>query len=116
MAPDLRHKVEQEEKWRDFACTMPHIELRKNYAISVYPPYSGAMFRFSIKYLPSNTTYSIYFDAHNNLGIMNYPYYEVYKINDDVYRSDNIYDILREIYCDAENEARIRDAYPEWFL
>lgn len=115
MSTVQRYEIEAQEHWRDF-CDMPFIDLRQGYQIRILPPFGGAMYRFCILHTTSGKEYSIYFDAHEALGIYGKPYCEVYPIGDDTYRSDNIYDILREIYCDAENETAIRDVYPEWFI
>lgn len=109
-----RHTIEQLENWRKHQDDMPYISLPSGYSITVIPPFAGAMLRFSIKY--GKQTYSVYYDVNGSLGYMGVPYYEVYPIAGDTYRSTNIADILREIFIDAEGEASAKLKYPELFI
>ena len=102
---DTRYKrsdVEREEEWEKYYKDMPYIELEKGFKIRAMPPTSGAMLRFSIL-APSGNDYSVYYDVFDRLALYGKPYYEVYPYVDsdgyeDVYRSDNVEEILEVIY------------------
>ncbi len=80
-----RYKIEEVEKWKDFTVSMPFIKFPPDWEIQMMAPFNGALARFRVK-LPSGAEKSIYFDAHNALGYMDGPYWEVYPHQGDVGR------------------------------
>ena len=109
-----RYSLEHDEQWDKYHNHMPFISLRSGYQFRVMPPHGGALMRFAIEY--EGTSFSIYFDPFERLGIYGSPYYEVYPINDDVYRSEDINDIMMQIYVICEGHDIISQEYPEYFL
>lgn len=109
-----RTAIEHDEHWSDFYNHMPFIYLRFGYQFRVMPPFGGALMRFAISY--EGTSFSIYFDPFERLGLYGSPYYEVYPLNDDVYRSEDINDIMMQIYVTCEGHDTISQEYPEYFL
>lgn len=65
---------------------IPYIKFPSEWEIQVCPPSLGAVIRFKIKKGIANT--SVYLDCYDNLGIYGKPYWEVYPIDDDVFRCD----------------------------
>jgi len=88
-----RYKLEAQEKWREFAETVPAIPFKPEWFIQVIPPFSGAMGRLRV-YLSSDTTskgarfVSVYLDAYDALGYVGHPYWEIYPIEGDCERFD----------------------------
>ena len=97
-----RIMVESKEKWHDFQKTMPFIELKEGWKFRVTPAFGGAIFRFRIM-SPNSNEYSIYFDAFERIGIYGSPYYEIYEIAGDVFRSDDIDEILDVMYSEEKS-------------
>lgn len=65
---------------------IPYINFKKEWAVQVSPPFSGAVVRFRVKY--NNAEVSVYLDCYDRLGYYGSPYWEVYPHNDDVFRCD----------------------------
>lgn len=100
---EKRYEVEAEEEWKKHMKTMPFVELKDGYSFKCMPPFAGAMFRFFIKHSETQKEFSIYFDEFERLGIYGGPYFEVYPIENDIFRSDNIEDIMNAIYNEIDN-------------
>lgn len=73
----------EHNKWRQ---EIPYIKFPSEWEIQVSPPSGGAVVRFKIKKGIANT--SVYLDCYDNLGVYRKPYWEVYPINNDVFRCD----------------------------
>jgi len=110
-----RFDVELEENWTNFYNAMDYIELEQGFSFRVTPPIGGALMRFSIFHKESEREFSVYFDAHNQLGRMDVPYFEVYPVQGDTFRSTDIKEIMKAIYIDTKDSG-IKEKYPEWFL
>ncbi len=71
----------ESEKWIQ---KLPYLAFKPNWLVKVIPPIVGAVIRFWIKEVDSNDGdhVSIYFDAYNNLGYFEGPYWELYPASD----------------------------------
>jgi hypothetical protein len=90
MSDIKRYQIEAEEKWMEFAGTIPAFPLKPEWFVQMVPPFAGAMARFRI-YLTAETEkgakhVSIYLDAYDALGCVGTPYWEVYPVNGDTER------------------------------
>ena len=79
-----RYKIEDEEKWREWAGKVPAISFDSAWNIKVIPPFAGAMARFIVE--ANGKSASVYLDCYNALGYMEAPYWEVYPVDDDTGR------------------------------
>lgn len=77
-----RYKLEDSEKWGHFVKEMPFIQFPDGWKIAVIPPFHGALARFRVE-LPSGQVKSVYFDAHDRLGYVGEPYWEVHPYRGD---------------------------------
>ena len=116
MIDEQRWEMERKEKWGDHHNSMDYIPLREGYQFKVIPPFGGALMRFKILHKSSNRDFSIYFDAHDALGVVGYPYFEVYPINDDTIRTTDVKEIMKAIYIECEGEEEIMKDFPELFI
>jgi len=84
---------------RSWINKIPYINFDSNHKVRVIPPFSGATIRFNVKNEETDKAVSVYLDCYNNLGCMDYPYWEVYPINGDTFRCklDDTDDLLQEI-------------------
>lgn len=100
-----RYEIEAKEGWSNFSGhTMPAISFPSEWLIKIIPPFGGAMVRFLVA-LPSGTEKSIYFDAHDALGYVGQPYWEVYPYRGDVGRClMGEVDRLLEMIADENND------------
>ena len=89
-------EIERILGYRDWVHKVPFIEFPEGWAISVIPPFAGAMCRFRAKV--NDKIFSIYLDCHAMLGAVDSPYWEVYPVGDDVSRFD-INDVEGLIEC-----------------
>lgn len=95
-----RLNVEYHENWRDYSNLVPELNLDSEWRIKILPPWGGALIRFIISY--KDCTVSTYFDAHNRLGCMLEPYWEIYPNRDGecsrflIKESDQLVDAIRE--------------------
>lgn len=86
MTDILRYKIEADERWREFGgASMPYIQFPSDWKVQMIAPFGGALVRFRVV-LPSGRSKSIYFDAHDSLGCVGEPYWEVYPYRGDVGR------------------------------
>lgn len=87
-----RYKIENSEKWREFAETVPAIQFKPEWFVQVVPPFSGAMGRFRVYLTPETGKgarfVSVYLDAYDALGYVGHPYWEIYPIHGDCARYD----------------------------
>jgi hypothetical protein len=93
-----RHEIEKAEEWMRFMKELPMIPFPTGWMVQVIPPFAGALARFRVR-LPSGAEKSVYFDAHNALGYMDGPYWEVYPVQGDTGRCDmaDVDELLRLI-------------------
>lgn len=80
-----RHELEEMEEWKKWAIEIPFFEVPQGWKIKTIPPVTMAIVRFHLL-SPSGNTYSIYFDAYDQLGCVGEPYWEVHPIENDVER------------------------------
>jgi len=110
-----RYEIELEENWTNFYDAMEYIELEQGFSFRVVPPIGGALMRFLIFHKESERDFSVYFDAHDQLGSVGQPYFEVYPVQGDTFRSTDIKEIMKAIYIETK-DTKIKEKYPEWFL
>ena len=96
-------EVESFLGYRDWVDKVPFIEFPEGWAISVIPPFAGAMCRFRV--LINDKQYSVYLDCYDRLGFFGSPYWEVCPIGDDVARFD-INDVEGLIKCISEESSK----------
>jgi hypothetical protein len=99
-------KIRDAEKilgYREWVDKVPFIEFPEGWAISVIPPFAGAMCRFRARV--NDKEYSVYLDCHDLLGGVGSPYWEAYPIQNDVARFD-INDVNGLIKCISEEAVK----------
>ena len=63
---------------------IPVLDFPADWKIQISPPFNGAIVRFRV--FSGNAEISVYLDCYNMLAAMDYPYWEIYPHNGDVYR------------------------------
>ena len=99
-----RYEIEQVQKWREEAETIPFITFPAGWKVQIIPPFGDAVVRFKVE-LPTGEHRSVYLDSRNSLGhyrgddMEPMPYWEVYPYRGDVGRCDksNVDELLQMI-------------------
>lgn len=68
-------KVMEYEKWDGI---IPFIPIKSGWLVKVRPPMTGAIVRFGITKEGLGNYVSVYLDCYGMLGVVNYPYWEIY--------------------------------------
>jgi hypothetical protein len=76
-----RFEVERDEKWLELSGTIPYLNFKNDWNVSITPPFGGAIARFRVKY--KEKFISVYLDCFDSLGYMGEPYWEIYPVGDD---------------------------------
>lgn len=79
-----RCDVERSQDWRGWIEKMPYIKFDPTWEVKVIPPFAGALARFLVRY--NGYVVSVYFDAYEQLGYMDGPYWEIHPVGGDVVR------------------------------
>lgn len=73
-------RLQEHRKWTR---ELPHFNFKKEWNVTIIPPFGGAVIRFLIDY--NGKHISVYFDAYNELGCVGEPYFEYYD-GEECYR------------------------------
>lgn len=74
------HRVQESKKWMQ---EIPALHFDKEWDVRIIPPFGGAVIRFWIWH--NGKKVSVYFDAYDELGFVNEPYFEYYD-GEECYR------------------------------
>lgn len=84
LADFSRHEIEEKLQWRLLGAEVPFLDIPRNLQIKIIPPFAGASMRFLARDKKNpDKAISVYFDAHNSLGFMGCPYWEIYPNHED---------------------------------
>mgnify|MGYP003303614317 CR=1 FL=1 len=72
--------LQETRKWMK---ELPAFHFEKEWDVKIIPPFGGAVIRFWINYNGKHV--SVYFDAYDELGFVDEPYFEFYD-GDECYR------------------------------
>jgi hypothetical protein len=83
-----RFAIESGEKWLHWAYKIPYLAFSPDWQVAIIPPFTGAIIRFRVrtKKMSDDGFVSVYLDCLDRLGCMGKPYYEVYPVENDVFR------------------------------
>lgn len=79
-----RYKIEEREKWREWAFKIPWLKFPEGWEVRSVPPFGGAIARFHVK--NGDDFISVYLDCFDTLGCVGEPYWEVYPYKGDCTR------------------------------
>lgn len=97
-------RILEYDKWiRD----IPYIKFPASWEVQITPPFGGAVVRFRV--MVGSADVSIYLDCYDLIGFYGEPYWEIYPLNDDVYRCDmNDTTSLLTAISDSINEQQLK--------
>lgn len=72
---------------RGWCGKIPFIPFKQGWLIKVIPPFAGAVARFLVS-KDGKKYVSVYLDCYSQLGICNYPYWELFPYDGDTFRCD----------------------------
>ncbi len=95
-----RFKVELDEEWEKWRCSIPSLQFPADWKIQIIPPMVGAIIRFHV-----NDIVSVYLDCYNKLGIFTdkddkpLPYWEIHPYQGDCarYAMEDVEGLLKGI-------------------
>lgn len=77
-----RRGMEIEWEFRKWVKEIPFIPFKRNWLVKPIPPFGGAISRFCVQRLGSDTVVSVYLDCYDALGCYGSPYWEVHPDKD----------------------------------
>jgi hypothetical protein len=84
MDDDFKAKYGRDNKYHEWAETIPQITFPPNFPVKIIPPFGGAAVRFHA--VDGAAWASVYLDMDNSLGCFPGPYWEVYPVDGDTAR------------------------------
>lgn len=72
-------RVMESDKWKK---QIPCLKFNSEWNVQIIPPFSGAVIRFYL-YKDNELKASVYLDCYDRLGVMGFPYWEVYNFYDE---------------------------------
>ncbi len=65
--------IEEKHEWRRWMREIPAIHFPTDWAVTIIPPFGGAVVRFRV-----NDKVSVYLDCYDRIGCVGHPYWEIY--------------------------------------
>ena len=72
----LLHDVKISDDQRSWYAKMPHVPFDPSWDVRAVPAFGGAMVRYRVQ--SGKADISVYMDAHDRLGSVGQPYWEIY--------------------------------------
>ncbi len=77
-------------EWSKWQSEIPYLPIEKlsAYNLRAIPPFANAIVRYNLTNPKNDNFCSVYLDCYDLLGIYGRPYWEVYPIDNDIFRCD----------------------------